>query len=99
MLAPAQVDGRRANPAGEGSPFIGTCLRRVDGLVDDCHSRAVSIDHAGGDEKRHAMMRIHTNGKRAPLIDRAEPSIGEHVYYCGAGEKMRGDDPVGYRMV
>src|SRR5215210_1923062 len=60
---------------------------------------ARSVEHAGGDEKRHALMRTQADGEGAPLIDDAEIRIGEHVHHRGAGGKMLGDDPVGYRMV
>ena len=44
-------------------------------------------------------MRAQADWKGAPLIDQAEPSLGEHVHDPRARAEMFGDDLVRYRMV
>jgi hypothetical protein len=86
MLGAASRALHRPNPSGGGPYFIG---RAYEGLrcSDDSGRRAVGFGHIGTDEKRHALMLVKANGECAPLIDYAEPSIGEHVYYRGARGK------------
>ena len=64
--------------------------------LDGSGFRAVGLGNAGDDQKRHPFMRVQSNWEAAALINHAEPFISEHIYYCGAGQKMFRDDPIKY---